>query len=307
MKDMYTFHLNDECVEKTYSQVCKAYEIIFDQLDLKYFKATASCGSMGGKQSHEYHIESEIGEDKIFTCNKCNKSISIDLVEDNKNGKIKQNDLCKIIACGNDDTNDNLQQHKKCIEIGHTFILGDRYTKSFPIHTNQQQHQQGNIKMGCYGIGVSRLMQSCIETSNNNGPYPDWPIHIAPFQLAILPAKDGSKHEQKSKQLVPYLCDMLDNLNSSFKDDILLDDRTWMSIGSRIIDTKLLGIPFLITLGKQIDDENIEIVINSPRVSKLLNKDKIMCHSRETAHVLKQLINDYLYTKKQSKIANYFS
>ena len=56
-----------------------------------------------------------------------------------------------------------------------------------------------------------------------------------------------------------------------------------------------------------IDDENIEIVINSPRVSKLLNKDKIMCHSRETAHVLKQLINDYLYTKKQSKIANYFS
>jgi prolyl-tRNA synthetase len=154
---------------------------------------------------------------------------------------------------------------------------------------------------------VSRLMQSCIETSNNNGPYPDWPIHIAPFQLAIIPAKDGSKHEQKSKQLVPYLCDMLDNLNSSFKDDILLDDRTWMSIGSRIIDTKLLGIPFLITLGKQIDDENIEIVINSPRVSKLLNKDKIMCHSRETAHVLKQLINDYLYTKKQSKIANYFS
>jgi prolyl-tRNA synthetase len=160
--------------------------------------------------------------------------------------------------------------------------------------------------MGCYGIGVSRLMQACIEARHVDKTYPDWPLDIAPYQIGILPAKSGSKFEEKSNRLVPYICEMLEN-NPMFKDDVLVDDRTWMTIGSRIIDAKLIGVPFLLVLGKTIEDEQIEIVINSPNIAKKLDKTTVNCHSRETAHVLKQLINDYLYAKKQSKIASYFS
>ena len=300
MKDMYTFHLSDECVEQTYNEVCKAYETTFEKLDLKYIKAAASVGSMGGKRSHEYHIESNIGEDKVFTCKQCNKSISSDLVENLDKDKIKSSDLCKGIGCTNG--NDELIEHKKCIEIGHTFILGERYTKFFPIHTKLDQ----TVKMGCYGIGVSRLMQACIESHNVDKIYPEWPLEIAPFQIGILPAKNGSKFEEKSKKLVPYLCEMLDS-HPLFRDDVLVDDRTWLTIGNRLIDAKLAGVPFIIVLGKIIEDEQVEILINSKHMSEKLGKDKLFCHSRETAHVLKQLVNDYLYAKKQSKLASYFA
>lgn len=160
--------------------------------------------------------------------------------------------------------------------------------------------------MGCYGIGVSRLMQACIEARNLEGQFPDWPLEIAPFQVGILPAKQGSKFEEKSKKLTPYLCEMLENSNM-FKDDVLVDDRTWLTIGSRIIDAKLVGVPFLVVLGKTVEEEQVEIVINSKYLATKLNKDKLYCHSRETAHVLKQLVNDYLYSKKQIKLASYFS
>lgn len=123
---------------------------------------------------------------------------------------------------------------------------------------------------------------------------------------AIIGAKHGSKEAERSQQLVPYLCDMLDK-TPEFRNDILVDDRDWLTIGSRLIDCKLLGIPFVIVLGKCIHDEQVEIVLNSHTISKNLEKQKHLCHSRETAHVLKQLINDFLYKKKEQKFTNYFN
>ena len=245
MKDMYTFHTNELSAESTYEKVCRAYETLFDRLDLSFIRADASVGAMGGRKSNEYHIESEIGEDKIFSCPKCQKSISIDLVEADalkENDQIEAKQLCEIIGCNHlvDDT--TLIKPKRCIEIGHTFLLGDRYTKHFPIHVKQKNGDLLNsaVTMGCYGIGVSRIMQACVESRHINKTYPDWPLDIAPFQIAIIPAKDGSKFENKSKKLVNYLYEMLDT-NPVFKDDVLIDDRTGMTIGSRIIDAKLAG------------------------------------------------------------------
>jgi prolyl-tRNA synthetase len=300
MKDMYSFHTSESCVEETYEQVCKAYETIFDRLELNYKKAVASTGSMGGSKSHEYHIESEIGEDKIFECKICSKSISSDLVDSNK--PVKQSDLCSKLRCSNQgiDEKSPILKEKRCIEIGHTFILGDRYTKCFPINLNEKQ----NITMGCYGIGVSRLMQACVEAHHENSHYPNWPVEIAPFKICIIPAKEGSKEYEKSEKMVKYLSEML---NKQFHDDVLIDDRNKLTIGTRIIDAKLMGIPYLVILGKCIHDEQVEILINSVSLEKALKNKKFNCHSRETAHYLKQLNNDYLYMRKQNKFANYFN
>jgi prolyl-tRNA synthetase len=322
MKDMYSFHLSEESVEQTYNEVCKAYEKIFERLNLNYRKAAASVGTMGGKRSHEYHVSSPIGEDKIFTCPACKKSLSIDLIEKKAENEdeedastfIEQRDMGKIIGCEcatKNNARGMLIEQMKCIEIGHTFILGDRYTKIFPIELETKlKKPSGNksqVIMGCYGIGVSRLLQACIETLNVDDHYPNFPFEIAPFKLGIIPARAGSKEDKKSQELVKYLCNMLDvKENPYFYDDILVDDRTNMTIGSRIIDAKLAGIPILLVLGKSIHEEQIEIMIISQTMKDYLKKDKLECHSRETAHVLKQLINDYFYVKKQKKFENHF-
>lgn len=185
MKDMYTFHLDDECVNQTYSDICQAYETIFTRLDLNYRKAEASVGSMGGKKSHEYHVESPIGEDQIFICSKCSKAVSVDLIN-KPDKKIKQEDLCQLVHCGKGEKlatgSDHVIKSKRCIEIGHTFILNDRYTKQIPIEIEKTK-SKSNVLMGCYGIGVSRLVQACVESNNENLKFPNWPLDIAPFKI----------------------------------------------------------------------------------------------------------------------------
>lgn len=299
MKDMYTFHINESSAEKTYDDVCRSYETIFEKLDLNYIKVLASVGLMGGKRSHEYHVAASVGEDKLFTCSKCSQSVNIDLIDLENEKNLTQLSMCQAIKCCRNLDEKDLEkkiEFKKCIEIGHTFILGDRYTKYFNFNSN--------LTMGCYGIGVSRLIQACVESNNVDKIYPNWPLDIAPFSVGIVPAKLGSKEEEKSQILVKYLTDMLDG--SIFKDDVLVDDRTWMTIGSRLIDSKLDGVPFVLVLGKCIHDEQVEIVINSDSIRQTLGKDKLICHTRETAIVLKQLVNDYNYMKKDKKILSYF-
>lgn len=293
MKDMYSFHASEACASQTYDDVSMAYEAFLNRLDLRFVKAEASVGAMGGQRSHEYLIESNVGEDRILECNKCGKCFSSDLVDG-------LDDLCTVGKCGQ--VGGSCEKPMRCIEVGHTFLLGDRYTKYFPINIkNTPKDSQVPIQMGCYGIGLSRLMQACIEQRNISGMLPDWPIEIAPFQVAIIPAKDGSKLEEKSKRLVPYLYEML-NKNVEFKNDVLIDDRTSLTIGRRCQDAKVLGVPILVVLGKSIEDEEVEIVVNSESMRKDLDIEKLYCHSRETAHFLKQLKNDYFYKLKTKNL-----
>ena len=303
MKDLYTFHFNEECANTTYDQVCKSYETVFERLDLNYIKASASVGAMGGKRSDEYHIISQsVGEDKIFTCEECKKSISFDLIEGGADELPSQAKICQAMKCGRN-LGDKKINYQRCIEIGHTFILGDRYTKYFPIEVGASQ-SGSKVTMGCYGIGVSRLLQACVEQNHVEKRFPNWPLEIAPFKIAIVPAKIGSKEEEKSNQLVDYQANLVQSI---FPDDVLVDDRTTMSIGSRLIDLKLIGVPYVIVLGKHIHDEHVEIVIASTKMRELLKKDSVICHTRETAAVLKQINNDYFYAKKQQKFSKLFS
>lgn len=137
--------------------------------------------------------------------------------------------------------------------------------------------------------------------------FPEWPIDIAPYQVCIIPAKDGSKESEKSGKLVPYIGDLLAaRPDSLIHDDVLVDDRTSMTIGSRLMDARLAGIPFALVLGKTIHDEQVEIVIANRRMAKTLGQEKLTCHSRELAVVLKQIRNDYFYKRRETKLQDYF-
>jgi prolyl-tRNA synthetase len=155
--------------------------------------------------------------------------------------------------------------------------------------------------MGCYGIGVSRLMQACVEQRHVEAKYPDWPLEIAPFQVAIVPAKRGSGLDDKCLKLVPYLYDMLDKL-AEFKDDVLIDDRVSLTIGRRVLEAKLIGVPLAVVLGKSIEGEEVEIVVVSESMKRELGKERVFCHSRELAHVIRQIKNDFAYKLKMKKL-----
>lgn len=163
---MYSFHVNEQSLEKTYAEVCKAYETIFKRLELDVKKAVASVGAMGGSKSHEYHLLCEVGEDKIVVCEKCGQSASVDLFDNNGGDKtlISQQALCQVIKCARSSTSSGDHStapvvERRAVECGHTFVLGDRYTQKIPI----QISKFNRVIMGCYGIGVSRLMQACVE------------------------------------------------------------------------------------------------------------------------------------------------
>lgn len=286
MKDMYTFHLSEECAQKTYDKVCKAYEAVFNRIDLNFIRVAASSGAMGGSMSHEYHIQSVIGEDTVFQCKKCSKAISNDLINE-KNDK----NICNIIKCGNSNTDDVTSDKKTCIEIGHTFILGDRYTKIFPINSKKSNKDE-RVVMGCYGIGVSRVIQACIESKQEDNLYPNWPLEIAPYQIMIIPPKKGSKEEKLSDDVLKTLITSFE-ADVNFKDEIIVDDRNTSSIGSRIIDAKLIGTSYIIVLGRLINENKIEIIINSSSIKNVINKTSIECSIQDAVKTIKEFNSLY--------------
>ncbi len=144
-------------------------------------------------------------------------------------------------------------------------------------------------------------MQACIEQRHSENKFPDWPFEIAPFQVAIIPAKKGSEFDEKSQKLVPYLYDMVDR-QAEYRDDVLVDDRLSLTIGRRVMETKLIGVPLAVILGKTVENEQVEIVIVSDRMRNSLGKDKVFCHSRELGHVIRQIKNDYAYKLKMKQL-----
>lgn len=282
MKDMYSFHLSEDTVRPYYDKICDAYENVFKKLNLNYIKAQASVGAMGGSMSHEFHIESKSGEDKVFQCPTCNKGLSKDLVEADST-IISQSTLCEKLSCSHQDNKNSKIEAKTCIEIGHTFVLGNRYTKVFPIETSQTKGKN-DITMGCYGIGVSRLIQACVDSRHQENLYPNWPAKIAPFKVTIIPPKKGSKEELKSSQILKKLLNGLSK-EILLNDDVLVDDRVSISIGSRIIDAKLIGSSFSIILGKVIYDNKVEIILNT-------TGESIICNLDEVCSIIKNYLNN---------------
>lgn len=232
MKDLYTFDLDLEGAQRTYEEVNEQYSKIFDHLQIPYVKISADTGVMGGKTSHEYQILTSIGEDRIVKCTSCLRAVNKELCLDG--GKI-----CD--KCGSA----SLEEHQG-IEIGHTFILEDKYSKILKATYLNQSGKPVVLQMGCYGIGVTRLVAACIEHLSTENEI-RWPLTIAPFKVCIIPPKQGSKEEST----VEHISEDLHNQLETFRDEIVVDDRLSMTIGKRMKDAQKLGIPFIVVIGSE--------------------------------------------------------
>jgi prolyl-tRNA synthetase len=161
-------------------------------------------------------------------------------------------------------------QIKSVMEIGHVFKLGTRYSKQLKANYLDKDGQEKPLVMGCYGIGVNRLLAAIIELNHDKEGI-KWPISCAPFEVLILPLdKEADKVAE-------------DIYNKLEKEDIavLLDDRN-MQAGVKFKDADLIGIPIQIILGsKNLKKDKVEIKLRASKERQLIDKKDVISYSKK--------------------------
>lgn len=234
MKDAYSFHLDAESLQKTYDDMYGAYMKIFTRLGLKFRSVMADSGEIGGSFSQEFHVLAETGEDEIYYEENSDYAYNVEVAE-------------KMQA-----TNGGHQLIKaRGIEVGHIFQLGNKYSKAMNAMVTAEDGQQIAMEMGCYGIGVSRILGAAIE-QNHDAQGIIWPEAMAPFQIALVPINyhRSEKVKAAAEQLYQELT------TAGF--EVLFDDRNERP-GTMFADMELIGIPHRLVIGeKGLDAGTIE-------------------------------------------------
>ena len=234
MKDAYSFHLDQPSLESEYEKMAHTYENIFNQLDLDYRKVEATSGEIGGSVSHEFHVLAESGEDKIAFCDEENFAANIEVIEDKRA------------------PNGGELSYAKGIEVGHIFQLGDKYSKSMGLEVLDSKGDRVNPLMGCYGIGISRIVAASIE-QNHDKKGIIWPSSISPFDILIIVINDKNETKTMDQALKIY-----NELHDSGI-ETLIDDRDERA-GVKFADADLIGVPTQVIVSKRaIENNKLEI------------------------------------------------
>ncbi len=385
MKDAYSFHADDESLAEEYKNMFDAYGRIFTRLGLKFRPVEADTGSIGGSDSHEFHVLAESGEDLIAHCSGCDYAANVEkavsqrpvasgqqaaLTEVNTPAVTSVDDVAEflavdiamlvktlvyravggehdgaiVVACVRGD--DQVQEIKlahivgadsvemtsdddianiggvtgfvgpqavsarvwmdhslkgatglvaganaadthvtgldiardipdavfadlretragdRCphcdsaielsrgIEVGQVFALGTRYTEPMEVMFQNQQGKRSVATMGCYGIGISRLMAAVVEQRNDDSGI-DWPLELAPFQLDLISMGKTDAVLEASATIYQQLLDA--------GIDVLWDERKERP-GVKFKDAELIGMPFQIVVGDRgLNDGVVEI------------------------------------------------
>ncbi len=254
MKDAYSFDRDKEGLKKSYALMYDAYNNIFKRCGLKTIIVEADTGAMGGDLSHEFLITAPIGESFVAQCSSC--GFAQDAQEDFKDGS-------KCPQCSKDALGKQV-----AIELGHIFQLGTKYTDALEGLYLDEDGKRKPMVMGCYGIGVSRMIAAIIEVNSDaNGII--WPEEVAPFDVEILPLQGN---DPESMKLARSYYDEL--LKEGF--DVLLDDRD-ESAGRKFNDADLIGIPWKVIIGKRkLAEGAVELKSRRTGEVKVVAKDQLV-------------------------------
>src|SRR5210317_2220314 len=261
MKDAYSFDISDEEALFSYNKFFLSYLKTFKRLDLTAIPMAADTGPIGGNLSHEFIILADTGESKIFT----DKRI-FDLTSEGTNlekssleqmrkkyeqfysvtdEKFNKDEFEKMV----------LEENRlitKGIEVGHIFYFGDKYSKTMDAAVDLPGGKKDFVKMGSYGIGVSRLVGAIIEAKyNDKEEIMKWPFSIAPYEIAIIPMinKNDTTALEKASNIFEHF--KANNI------DAIIDD-TDENISSKIKKMNLIGAPYQIVIGKKSEGDLLE-------------------------------------------------
>ena len=245
MKDSYSFNLNEESLAESYLLMKNTYKKIIDRLGLKFKIVKADSGAIGGDTSEEFHILAENGEDTIAVSDSSDFAINTELL-------LKEGEDLKSLQGKPSPDGEGVIEIKKGIEIGHIFQLGRVYADAMNANVLDQEGKARSLFMGCYGIGVSRLVAAAIE-QNNDDKGIIWPDSIAPYEVNIV-AIGFDKNEEIAKAAIDLYNQLL-----SMGYEVMLDDRK-DGYGTKMKDAELIGIPINVIVGKQyLQNNEIEL------------------------------------------------
>ena len=255
MKDSYSFNIDEESLQETYLTMRDTYKKVLERMDLEYRISAADSGAIGGDSSEEFHVLADNGEDTIAVSDASEFAINTELLL--KNGE----DIKTLEGKPSPDGNGTIQI-KKGIEVGHIFKLGEIYADSMKANVLNKEGKASTLFMGCYGIGVSRLVAAAIE-QNNDDKGIIWPHSIAPYDINII-----AIGYDKNQEIATTANDLYGQLKEMGY-EVLLDDRK-DGYGTKIKDSELIGIPLNIIIGKQFT-ENKEVELKSRSGESSLN------------------------------------
>ena len=253
MKDAYSFHLNQESLEEEYEKMSQTYESIFRKLELNFRKVKATSGEIGGSISHEFHVIAESGEDEIAFCDGENFAANVETLD------------------GKNAPNGGELTYARGIEVGHIFQLGDKYSQSMKLEVLDSNGKNVNPYMGCYGIGISRIVAAAIE-QNHDDKGIIWPKAISPFAISIIVLNDKNDSTVMDHAIKIYQELRADGI------EVMIDDRDERA-GVKFADADLMGIPTHVIVGKRgIEQNKLEITSRRTGETTEVKINEIVSH-----------------------------
>ncbi|MBU0457984.1 prolyl-tRNA synthetase [Patescibacteria group bacterium] len=245
MKDLYSFHRDGDDLDKYYERAQGAYWKIMERLGLGEISyLTYATGGSFSKYSHEYQVVLPQGEDTIYISEDAEKkgkriAVNSEIYEEGKT-------VCP-------ETGGNAFRKASASEAANIFKLGTKFSEPFDLMFTDDKGKRHPIIMGCYGIGISRLMGIIAEAfADDSGLV--WPASVAPAAAHIIPLAKDEKEEsfKKAKKLYEDL--------TKKGVECLFDDRLSDAVGSRMADADLMGVPKrLVISAKSIDGGGVEV------------------------------------------------
>jgi len=255
MKDLYSFHLTEEDLNNYYKQVQKAYFKIFKRVGLlESTYLTYASGGTFSKYSHEFQTISDAGEDLIYICKKCNLAINEEIIKEQS----------KCPNCGEKDL-----ESKKSIEVGNIFKLKTKFSSPFNFSINNEDGVISDLIMGCYGIGLGRLMGTVVETFHDNDGI-IWPNELSPFKahLVAINLEDANIKRESDK----IYKELLDN-----DIEVLYDDRLKFSAGEKFSESDMIGCSYRIIVSKKnIKNGMIEVRNRLTGIIEFIGIDELL-------------------------------
>ena len=264
MMDAYSFDKNEEDMHKTFNKMHDVYLNIFNRIGINIIPVVSDGGTMGGRVSEEFQAITKLGEDIILYDEKTNIGINKEVLdfEDKDTFINKLNGLSLS----------NMKEYNS-VELGNNFELGTKYSETMKMYYQDEEGKNKPFYMGCYGIGLGRILATLIE---NNIIIKDEkikgfaiPYNVAPYKVHII-------YNEENKENAFELYNNLLNNNI----ECIIDDRENLSLGNRINDVVLLGTPKMIVLGSKFDNKNYEIENIKTGNKSLIVKEKIVDYFR---------------------------
>lgn len=233
MKDMYSFHETQEDFDRYYAEAKEAYLRVYERCGLTAKATEASGGNFTKKTSYEFMVLTDAGEDDILYCSSCSYCVNVEISDQ------KEGDACT--RCNEKGT----LSRAKASEVGNIFDLSTKYTHDFNLTYKDKNGESQYPIMGCFGIGITRLMGVIVETlSDEKGMI--WPATVSPFAVHLV----SLSNDDEMREYADGIYAMLKENGVS----VLYDDRDARA-GEKFADSDLIGLPYRVVVSKKTKEE----------------------------------------------------